>query len=1076
MSLLESIAAKMIWQTTAGNSDSLSFFSKENLLDFIVILLYFILLILLIVLIIWFIQKIYTSQKNISIFPWVNETGDKSYDGFSMGIDDLVMKKLQDIQSQDQSIAPKIEPVRDTISEKGQSRQEGKFRVQMGSVSRYQTGNIQGGQMGNLQTMGKLSLGPIEIPVGFLLSYITRALGGKYIKGYIQRYGSTLKVAVQIETRPSLVNLLTIKLFKKREAKKRFKPRYGTRYVELSIDESSIESVVEDLSHAIYYELSEATLPKNWQVYQHFLKGKKSYREYLERLDHPELLEAAEKEMLEVVQHDPDFVEGQYLMGLIAIYFPERTENALLRFEQVINELKNVEETNAYFQEILLSSYMNMATIYQLIYNDTETASHLIDEALSALKKCPLSVYLAKTDILLNTNRVDEARRILIDSSSKPEDDQEKQWLYETWARIHFQLRQYKDALDYSNKVLEIDPNNLTVRFYRAYISAQSKDFAKAEADYKAVLSYNSRKEHLLYNYIWHALKSNNLPELHAAINRYESIFIGFAYLYKPDFFNPFISAIPVGELEKNILKKLADIVSDQKLTYEQVWKELINQYHSEENLEQEIFLFYGLGVYSFTKSLLPELAEKLPNIAVIFDPPDFSRYYLGFALHYVYLSWVMSQLHSDPTGKFSQLMTGSLPKTVEPMDFVRVQLVKLLIHSLAAEPGFISQFNLLDVYNLIYDFYSFIRINAENVEAVYEEKIEVLNRQIDILKQLGLKEDASTKYVRMADEFEQWARFYPSGNAYYNNLVERAHQALDRAFGLNKFNYEILGRRSLFFYDQANDVEAIRAGEHALERKYNQDWVHYNLGMSYKFVQDFDEAESHFRYAIQFKRQGWNPETIGWDPYLNLAELYREQKNYDQAIKLLQTARRHFPRYHIYSHYLAAFYSLNEQYLEGLNILKSTNLENFNLKHLPQFLKLAEWGLGHNRKFNTVAEIAKCSMKIYTKNNLNDIFLLSHINLLTGWSMYFQSDLDGALQKAQEAEKYLPNHPFMLGLKALIFEKKARFSQTPDQKEEFVATSLEYWKDLYLSTDKHIFKKRAENTLKYYGKLAVDA
>ncbi len=1024
--------------------------------------------------------KVYQSQKNISIFPWTNETGNKSYDGFSMGIDDLVMKKLQDIQGQDETISPKIEAIRDSLSEKDQERQEVKGRSQMGTISRYQTGNIQGGQMGSLQTLGKISLGPVDLPVDLLLSYITRALGGKYIKGYLQKYGSVLKIAIHIETRPSLMNLFTIKRFRKKAAPKRIKRRHRIRYIELGWEESafanSIESVIEDISYAIYYELSETKLPENWRVYRHFLKGKQLYHRYSKHLDHPELLLEAEKEMLGVVRGDSSFIDGQYLMGLIAIHFG-RYESALLRFEQVINALRGNSETNAYYEEVLLSSYMNVATIYQKIYNDSTRASQLIDKALIHQKNCPLSVYLSKVDILLNTNQVDEAKQTLDACSKKPQNDQEKEWLNEVRARIHFQLREYEDALNFCNKILETDPENLIAHFYRAYIYTQSDDFQQADADYKAVLSYNSKREFLLYNYLWYALRSNGHLELQAAFNRYESIYIGFPYTYQPDFFGKFISGISVRESEKRALVKLAEIISNQKLTYEDVWKHLVNLYHSEGDPERELYLFYALGIFSFSKNLLEEFEEKLADIRVLFSPPDFSRYYLGFALHIIYLRWLMLKLRLDTTGKFSKLMKKMFSrlhrsKDFEPLDFIRIQLVHLLMHMLTVKRGFIAQFNLLDVYDLINDYYNFVPLTQDNVDALYEEKIEVLKRKIDILSELGLKRDASDIYVRIAEEYENWSRFKRSDIIYYNNLIGRAHEALDKAFALDETNYEILGRRSLLFYDQANDVEAIRAGEQSLERKYDQDWVHYNLGMSYKFIGNYAQAEARLCYAIEFKRKDWRPESFSWDPYLQLTKVYREQEKYDLAIETLKDAIRHYPQYDEYSLQLAEIYCLNQQYLQGLNELGKVNWSNSQIGDITLLLKLAEWGLKNNQKLEIVGRIAAHCEKLYLKNMLNDTFLLSLINLLIGWSFYFHSNLAEAIKKAEQAERFLPDHPYTLALKALVLEKYARFSQSKEEREEYTNWSLDYWRDLYLLTEDHVFKKRAENTLKYFHKI----
>jgi tetratricopeptide (TPR) repeat protein len=236
--------------------------------------------------------------------------------------------------------------------------------------------------------------------------------------------------------------------------------------------------------------------------------------------------------------------------------------------------------------------------------------------------------------------------------------------------------------------------------------------------------------------------------------------------------------------------------------------------------------------------------------------------------------------------------------------------------------------------------------------------------------------------------------------------------------------------------------------------------------------VQNFDQAEAHLKYAIDFKRQNWHPDNFGWDPYLRLAEIYKDLKQYEEASRVLQDAIRHFPLYNIYSRHLAEIYCLNQQYKKGLNLVERIDWSDPNITDISPFLRLAEWGLENNHNLEAVASIATNCDELYMKRKLNDTFLLSRINLLIGWSLYFTSNLAEAIKRAEQAEKFLPDHPYTLSLKALVLEKYARFSQSKEEREEYINWSLDYWRDLYLSTEDHVFKERAENTLKYYRKI----
>lgn len=100
---------------------------------------------------------------------------------------------------------------------------------------------------------------------------------------------------------------------------------------------------------------------------------------------------------------------------------------------------------------------------------------------------------------------------------------------------------------------------------------------------------------------------------------------------------------------------------------------------------------------------------------------------------------------------------------------------------------------------------------------------------------------------------------------------------------------------------------EAIDAISELLETETDNAELYNTLALSYYYLGDIEHAEQFFLKAL-----GINPKLA--EVYINLSDLYFKQRNYADAIGLLQTATLEIPENLVLKHYLARVYMEDAQ------------------------------------------------------------------------------------------------------------------------------------------------------------------
>lgn len=95
---------------------------------------------------------------------------------------------------------------------------------------------------------------------------------------------------------------------------------------------------------------------------------------------------------------------------------------------------------------------------------------------------------------------------------------------------------------------------------------------------------------------------------------------------------------------------------------------------------------------------------------------------------------------------------------------------------------------------------------------------------------------------------------------------------------------------------------KAIDAFSQILEKVNDNAELYNNLALSYYYIGEQEQAEKFFLKAL-----GINPKLT--EVYINLADLYFKQRNFTDAIDLLQTGTYEMPENLVLKHYLARVY-----------------------------------------------------------------------------------------------------------------------------------------------------------------------
>lgn len=322
---------------------------KENIFSLLFSLLEMIGVILIIIILIRVFRNLLGSKKALRILPIVDETGKGSeYGGIASGIDDLLQSRIQDIVN---LISRSIVSRSALSGIKTQAGQDIGGRSTSINI-------LKGSEDIDPQKIGDLAVGILKIPLGSLITVISKMFGGTYVTGALQKYASTNKLILTLEQRTFL------------SLKKKSVVLFEASWHSDNLADG-IPAIIEELTYRIIIHLSDEINTNHWKAYKHFLEGNMLFSEYEENESRKDLLRDAIACWRESLRIDPKFAETHYNLG-VASDRDNKISDALFRYDRAVEFGTEQTKTKA---------LANMARLYVQDIKDPGIARNLIAKA-----------------------------------------------------------------------------------------------------------------------------------------------------------------------------------------------------------------------------------------------------------------------------------------------------------------------------------------------------------------------------------------------------------------------------------------------------------------------------------------------------------------------------------------------------------------------------------------------------------------------------------------------------------------------------------------------------------------------
>ncbi|MCK4978684.1 MAG: tetratricopeptide repeat protein, partial [Anaerolineales bacterium] len=260
--------------------------------------------------------------KAPKIYPFINSTGDKEhkeeYDAFAYNFTDLLQLEVQGINQliytpvfvPEQSRAPQAEASITTTSRPTAASATSTVALRGARVEPPRT-HISGAGPYNLvaaradeqvsetlKDVGVVDLGPVNLPLGGLLSMVTRALRGPGIIGSIQKYGERLTVVASYENQKWEVS------------------SEATPAISEPVERAAIRKLAHQLAVKMVSEVGEHTTA-NWRSFDELVRGLDCFQRYLQSgRSNQQALEEAKKQFEKAALLDEQFGLAYYYLGM----------------------------------------------------------------------------------------------------------------------------------------------------------------------------------------------------------------------------------------------------------------------------------------------------------------------------------------------------------------------------------------------------------------------------------------------------------------------------------------------------------------------------------------------------------------------------------------------------------------------------------------------------------------------------------------------------------------------------------------------------------------------------------------
>ncbi|RMF69267.1 MAG: tetratricopeptide repeat protein [Calditrichaeota bacterium] len=940
----------------------------------------------LIAFVVWFFVLAWRGRNSIHVAPIANETGESGeLDGIAAGIDDLLMVKLQEIaeiMKQDYVLRPDQEFQREADREV-----QTKLVSQTGAALTFE-----------LQSIGDISVGPVKLPLGRLVTLLLKVFGGNYVSGALQKYGGQNKLVLLLEERPPI--------FAFRENSSYFEANWPSEDLQEGSLAQGVPHVVEELAYRLTLKLAQDPGTQNWQAFRFFLHGKMAFSDYRQNPTRLDRLRDAVECWQSCVKLDLHFVEAHYYLGL-AHDIEGKTEDALYRYKKFIQLSPST---------MAAQSHLKLAGLYWNKFKDEENALKELDKAN---KKNPnLAEAYNLRGIIYAKNKDYDGEVELYEKAIKLSHRKPDPIYYYNLSVSKYYLTEFDAAQQAGETALRLFGDKRTRELLqtmgwihnqkarllaeRNLEDAQQDECARAVGYFEAALHEDPRSQPVLLG-LGRALRGCNRLEMAELIQRRH------LRLY-PQYFEGYQEIALTLEAQganKALVKRfraVADVLKDTQLLRNVV-----------------------------------ELERRLPRKDVSPEQVALHSAVLGGMCHRYYGEYdkakrFFSQFLKTQTGdKPHYLAAESLHSFGETL--VRLKRAEDAIQVLRQAASLYADgqtYSRATCWLLLGDIF------------VILEKEEDADRSF----QLAAADFVKSKLNRLAsDAYVKDAKLLMSLHAKtkQESYSQRAREVCNRAIQLNTTNYEAFHVKGNTFYELGRDSEAIPEFEKALEINYNLPGAHYNLGLSYYYLGEYETAIEKFQAAVKLKQNYADPKSQNLpDPYYWLTQSFYKLGRFDDAVACLRRLVNLFPTSTKYINMLGEALSRCGLYDQAAAEFRRALV--FDRENVQALNNLASLYADRGANLKEAFALALKALRVGKRSGSNKK-TLAEIRLTLGWLCYCREQTRRAILLLENALAYSLEEPKHHARLAYAYERHSVLLGESPTREAFCEKAQMQWR-----------------------------
>jgi tetratricopeptide (TPR) repeat protein len=1005
-------------------------------------------------------SPVFKKRNALNVLAIVNETGKEAeYQGAALGIDDLLIYKLQEISRMS---------TKESLQNYWNSRPgSSKTNTQDKNVQ-VQRLNVVGGEFSmDLQKLGDISVGPVKIPLGSISALLLKLFGGNYVSGTLQQYGSSNKLVIRLERRPAVIS------FKRNE-------NPGVQYFESSWPSETIKEtdltegiphVVEEMAFHLILELSKDTGTKNWLAYKYFLEGYRLYSEFEKNKTRLDLLRDSISLWRQSIKYDPDFAVAHYNLG-VAYDIEGNTEDAVFRYQKAIS--LNPELIGA-------AAHFNLARLHWEKYRDEQRTTNELEKA-KVLNPDIADIYNLQGLLLASGKMEYKAEAALYEKAIELSKENPNPVFYYNLSVANYYLNHYDEAQAAGEKACKLfgEKEKLTsllqtmgvIHYQKAVNRTVPGGYGTAEDEFKKSRDYyregllaDPHNRELLSGYSSALLKLKQLDDAERIIRRLIRLYPSDSPSYRK-----------LGEcitLSRNLTEE-AQVYEEAGRLIESNPEELKNAEGS--LLKKKIYF----GLLAMMCAAGNDTEKALPLFAEIFQPLyDNISTSIEAELHYQYsVALFKAGCYTDSIAFMNRgidiFNSGKryfdLAQAYSELGKIYSGYIEILYKDYQSAER--AEQNLQERSR---------RYVSQNLSVLLAQASENADKSFSLLNQVSREADtafqnASHNYkisgflkLAVKAHLDNADFLIKTFKIYGDKVYQLAREECDKAIQIDHKEFESFHVKGNTYYYMRQYAKAIPDYEKSIELNFNLPGAHYCVGLCYFFLGDYQNAAEKFRTVIKLDEKYTSPDDMNSpDAYQRLALALEKLKDINGAAAILSDAVNIHPdkvKYHIL---LGQVLKKRNDYDEAAAEFRAAlSLDKYNLQKMRHIAlaELAEIYIEYGADINSASEYINEALSISKRGDRQDPEL-SKIRNTIGWICCIKNQEKRALLFLEKTlASFLDDPKYHMRL-AYLYEKYSGIAADTKGKEEYRMKAINQWKIVSSLNGNNRYIKLAEESL----------